>query len=86
MVACGAGACGKLYRRAIEAGATFYLTGEMGHHDLLYSAAAGMTVVCIGHAQSERPVLPALAARMRRALPGLAVALAGGDAESFQIV
>ena len=77
-VACCAGSCGSLYRRAIAAGATFYLTGEMRHHDQVASAAAGMSVVCIGHAESERPVLAVLAGRLRQELPALWLRPVGG--------
>jgi dinuclear metal center YbgI/SA1388 family protein len=83
--ACGAGSCGGLWRRAVESGATFYLTGELRHHDALAAVAAGLTVVCLGHANSERPVLAPLAARLRRRLPGLAIGLAVEDRNPLEI-
>jgi dinuclear metal center YbgI/SA1388 family protein len=63
-VACCAGSCGGLFRAAVERGAQAYVTGEMRHHDALAAVAAGLTVVCVGHSNSERPALAALAKRL----------------------
>ena len=84
--ACAAGSCGDLWRKALQAGATFYLTGEMRHHDALAAAGAGMTVVCLGHGNSERPALVGLAHRLRAELPGLRVVLSRRDRDPLQIV
>ncbi|WP_394847755.1 Nif3-like dinuclear metal center hexameric protein [Pendulispora brunnea] len=64
-VAVCAGSCGDLYRDALAAGADVFLTGELRHHDALAAAAAGMTVVCALHSNSERVALEALAQRLR---------------------
>jgi len=82
--ACCVGSCGSLFRAAARRGATFYLTGEMRHHDALAATAAGMTVVCLGHSNSERIALPRLAERIREALPGLHVARSRADRDPFQ--
>ncbi|MDY6913518.1 MAG: Nif3-like dinuclear metal center hexameric protein [Planctomycetota bacterium] len=84
--ACCAGSCGSMFRTAAEAGATFYLTGEMRHHDALAAAAQGMTVVCMGHSHSERLALARLAKRLRKMLPKLQVVLSKADADPFRIV
>jgi len=86
VAACAAGSCGAIYKAAIGAGATFYLTGEMRHHDALAAAAAGLDVVCLGHSNSERMTLRRLAERLRRELPKLGVALARMDRDPFEIV
>ena len=52
--ACCAGSGKHFVRDAIAAGATFYLTGEIGHHEALEAGEAGMTVVVVGHGNSER--------------------------------
>ena len=83
--ACCAGSCGSVFRAAIAGGATFYLTGEMRHHDALESAAAGMTVVCLGHSNSERIALSRLTRRLREALPKLAVSLCACDRDPFEV-
>jgi dinuclear metal center YbgI/SA1388 family protein len=86
VAACGAGSCGELYRAAVGGGATFYLTGEMRHHDLLAATAAGMTVVCLGHSNSERLALPALAKRMQEACPRLRAAISKLDRDPLEVV
>ena len=83
--ACCAGSCGSLYQAALEAGATFYLTGEMRHHDALSAAAGGMTVVCLGHSNSERLVLPVLARRLREACPKLRTVVSKRDTDPFEV-
>lgn len=84
--AVGAGACGDLVDAVIAAGAGFYLTGEMRHHDALKAAAAGVTVACALHSNSERRALDALASRLRGALPGVAVHLSRSDRDPFRVV
>ena len=86
VAACGAGSCGTLFHRAIADGATFYLTGEMRHHDALAAAAAGLTVVCLGHSNSERLALPVVARHAGELLPGISVALSRRDRDPFEIV
>jgi hypothetical protein len=83
--ACGAGSCGDLFRAAASRGATFYLTGEMRHHDALAAAAAGVTVACVGHSNSERPALARLAHNLRKLLPGLDIVSSGRDRDPFTI-
>ncbi len=85
-VACCAGSAGKLYRAAVEDGATFYLTGEMRHHDALAATSAGMTVACVGHSNSERLALASVAKRLTGELPKLTTALAKTDKDPFEIV
>src|SRR4029078_6552619 len=67
--ACCAGACGDMLNDAISAKAELYLTGEVRHHDAVKAAAAGMTVVCTLHSNSERAVLKRLMSRLANRLP-----------------
>jgi dinuclear metal center YbgI/SA1388 family protein len=80
-----AGACGDLLNDAIARKAEFYVTGEMRHHDALKAAAAGMTVVCTLHSNSERVTLKRLKQRLEEALPGLEVHLSAVDADPFAV-
>ena len=80
-----AGSCGNLLGDAISSGADLFLTGEVRHHDALKAAAAGMTVVCALHSNSERPVLTRLASRLRAAAPQLAIAVSAADRDPFEI-
>jgi dinuclear metal center YbgI/SA1388 family protein len=84
--ACGAGSCGGLFRAAAKDGATLYVTGEMRHHDLLEATASGLNVVCLGHSNSERLVLPSLADRVASAVKDVRVVLSQSDRDPLEIV
>jgi dinuclear metal center YbgI/SA1388 family protein len=84
-VAACAGACGELVDDAIGCKAELYLTGEMRHHDAIKAAAAGMTVVCALHSNSERAALKRVKQRLEEALPGLACHLSRTDRDPFSI-
>jgi len=86
VVACGAGSCGDLWKTALSSGAGFYLTGEMRHHDALAATNAGLTVVCVGHSNSERITMISLAKRIAEALPKLNVSVSKLDRDPFEIV
>ena len=83
---CGAGSCGKLFRKAIAAGATFYLTGEMRHHDLLAATGAGLNVVCLGHSNSERIAVRALADRLAAMPDKITISVSRRDRDPLEIV
>ncbi len=85
-VAVAAGSCGGMWQSAIEAGAGFYLTGELKHHEARAATAAGMTVACVGHANSERPVLQRLKDAISRLLPGIQVILSTIDRDPYEIM
>lgn len=85
-VAVGAGACGDLLNEVIASGAGLYVTGEMRHHDALRAAAAGVTVACALHSNSERKTLDVLAQRLRAALPGATVTVSTADRDPFRVV
>ena len=75
-----------MYKAAAAGGASFYLTGEMRHHDALASTAAGLNVVCLGHSNSERITLKRLADRLSALLPKQRVILSKADRDPFEIV
>ncbi len=62
------------------------LTGELKHHHMLAYQAAGVPAVCLGHGNTERPVLGMVAGRLRKAFEGLTVSLAKGDRDPFRVV
>ncbi len=80
-----AGACGDLLGDAIAAGADLYLTGEMRHHDAVRAVAAGVTVICTLHSNSERAVLKRLRDRLDREAPGPAYLLSRADRDPFSV-
>jgi putative NIF3 family GTP cyclohydrolase 1 type 2 len=84
-VAVGAGACGDLVKEVLASGAQLYLTGEMRHHDALRAAAAGLTVACALHSNSERVTLDVLAARLAAALPGVEFLRSAVDRDPFAV-
>ncbi|NQU75547.1 MAG: Nif3-like dinuclear metal center hexameric protein, partial [Planctomycetes bacterium] len=85
-LAVGCGSCGRLFEKAIAAGAELYVTGELRHHDALAASAAGLTTACVGHSNSERLTLRVLASRLRKALPTLEVTVASSDRDPFVVV
>ena len=80
-----AGAGRGLLADAIAQNADLYLTGELPHHDALKAAAAGLTVVCVLHSNSERAALRRLKARIEAAAPGVEVALSEADRDPFTV-
>jgi dinuclear metal center YbgI/SA1388 family protein len=84
-VACCAGSCGDLLDDAIAQKVELYLTGEIKHHDALKAAAAGMTVVCTLHSNSERAVLKRVQAQLAEQLPELQTFLSKSDRDPFDI-
>jgi putative NIF3 family GTP cyclohydrolase 1 type 2 len=81
-----AGAAGDLLDAAIRQGAQVVVCGEVRHHDALRAAAAGVTVACALHSNSERIALPPLASRLAAALPGVDFATSAVDRDPFAIV
>ena len=84
--ACFSGSGGAAFRKAVAQGATFYVTGEMGHHDAIDAVTAGTTVVCLGHGQSERLAMTRLAKLLADRFPKLRVVESKRDRDPFAIV
>ncbi len=80
-----AGSCGEMISDALAQGAELFLTGEMRHHDALRAAAAGMTVVCTLHSNSERITLRRFAQRLGEALPELVFLVSRRDRDPFVV-
>jgi dinuclear metal center YbgI/SA1388 family protein len=80
-----AGAGRSLLGDVIAQKANLYLTGELPHHDALEAAAAGVTVACALHSNSERAALRRLAARIEQEAPGIAVAISEADRDPFVV-
>jgi putative NIF3 family GTP cyclohydrolase 1 type 2 len=80
-----AGSCGNHLNDAIAAGADVFLTGEVRHHDALKAAAAGMSVVCALHSNSERPVLRRLKLKLEEQAPKLKVQISPSDRDPFMV-
>ena len=83
--ACCAGACGDLLKEAMAQQVDVLLTGELRHHDALKAAAAGMTVICALHSNSERVTLERYARRIAE-MSGIEIHVSASDHDPFQIV
>jgi dinuclear metal center YbgI/SA1388 family protein len=80
-----AGAGRELLGDALAQRADVYLTGELPHHDALRAAAAGMTVLCALHSNSERATLRRLKGRIEADAPGLQAVISETDRDPFVV-
>lgn len=83
--AVGAGSGKSLVRDAVAAGASFYLTGEIGHHEAIDAVEAGLTVVAAGHGNSERLAMRRLAEQLDEALSGVWVSFSEADRDPLRV-
>lgn len=83
--AVGAGACGDLLSSVLRERATFFLLGEMRHHDALRAAKAGVTIVCTMHSNSERATLGVLRTSLAEGLPGVEIVVSRADRDPFSV-
>ncbi|MFZ9692930.1 MAG: Nif3-like dinuclear metal center hexameric protein [Phycisphaerales bacterium] len=66
-----AGSGSDLLDAAIEQGCDAFLTGELSHHRVLDAVSRGLSILLVGHTESERGYLPTLAKRLKQECPGL---------------
>ncbi|RMF86098.1 MAG: hypothetical protein D6744_00345 [Planctomycetota bacterium] len=76
-------AAGSFGVRAFRDPQSLVITGEFKHHDALALLRRGVTAVHLSHYASERPVLAALCARIRRRVPGASLRVARADRNPF---
>jgi hypothetical protein len=84
-VAVGAGACGDLLNEVIASGRGLLPHGRDAPPRRPQGAAAGVTVACALHSNSERPTLPRLAERLRAHLPRVHFELSVRDRDPFSV-
>lgn len=68
VVACGSGACSMILQDAKNLGAQAVITGDVGLHVFLDAVRLGMTLIDVGHYESEVISLNYLAARLEKEL------------------
>ena len=68
----------------LGAPADLYITGEMFHHDILATVAAGKVVILLDHSSSERPFLAELAKRLKEFTDVSQVSVAESDIEPIR--
>ena len=74
-----AGSAGRLPLEQAKKSYDCVITGELKHHEMLAYQASNIGVILLGHSETERPVLPILAARLRTALPALNIVISKTD-------
>lgn len=62
-----------------------WITGELGHHEVLAHVATGGAVVLTDHTNCERGFLPHYAARLRDLLPGVSIACSTVDRDPLAV-
>jgi dinuclear metal center YbgI/SA1388 family protein len=86
VIGCCVGAGGSMLAAAIGSGCDLFITGEMGHHDVLAAVAAGCSVLLAGHTNTERGFLPVLADRLCESMPDVEVVVSTTDATPWTVV
>ncbi len=81
-----AGSAGRIVLEQSREAYDVLVTGELKHHDMLAYQAAGVGVVCLGHSETERPVLAKLGKTLREHLPGLDVRISKCDRSPFWVL
>ncbi len=61
---CG-GAGGDFIKEAVAAGCDAYITGDASHHEFLEALGCSLTLIAAGHFETENPVVPDLAERIK---------------------
>ncbi len=79
-VAVGGGACGEFIFECTRYGIDAFVTGEAKHHEMIYAAEHGITLIAAGHYATETVALDNLAATLRDGFPDLSVEVTRMDA------
>ena len=70
------GSGSSVLKDAVRTGASVLITGDIGHHEGIDTAASGVTVIDAGHYGLEHIFIPFMEAFLKKNLPGLAVCAA----------
>lgn len=70
-VAVSGGAGASLMKKALDAGADVFITGEIKHHEAIEAELLGISVLAAGHFYTELPVMIKLIDRLQMTLDGL---------------
>ena len=77
------GSGGSLFEDALAVGADCLLTGEANHHAACDAKRLGLGLIAAGHYATEYPAAAALADRLQREVPGLAVIASRENRDPF---
>jgi len=75
---CG-GAGGSCLEEVIDAGIDAFITGDASHHHFLNAVQGGLTLIAAGHFETENPVVPVLAEKLREEFPDLEISVLEQD-------
>lgn len=78
-VAVGGGACGEFVFECKRYGIDAFVTGEAKHHEMIYAAENGITLVIGGHYATESVALTKLADTLKLGFEGVSVEVIGID-------
>ncbi len=85
-VAVGGGACGKLMDAAIAKGAEAFVIGDCSYGLMQRAQSLGLTLVDAGHFPTENTVVPVVAGKISKALPGLDVSVSEKHSDCIHFV
>lgn len=83
-VCCGGGA--SFIDAAVAAGADGMITGDIKYASAVDAVRGGFTLIDAGHYETERPVLPLVAERLRESFPGCEFTVAKSCRSAFEFV
>jgi len=83
--AVGPGSCGKMLD-VLEGKIDLFVTGEVRHHDALSATRSGISIICLGHGNSERITLNTLQKILARSLPDVEFFTSARDVDPLAIV
>lgn len=72
-VAVCSGAGGSFVIPAIDCGADILLTGEVKYHDYIDASQLGLSIISLGHYETEYPIVPVLQRKLSEAFPKINV-------------
>jgi len=79
------GSGGDLWKEALKAGASVFVTAELKHHQIQEALETGLSLVEVSHAQMEDLTMEALAEKIKEAT-GLDVVLIPGSFEECELI
>lgn len=83
-VAVGGGACKSYAQAAISAGCDTFVTSDVGYHDFLDAAQAGLNLIDAGHYPTENPICAVVAQWLREEFPAVEVVVSTSHQEVIE--
>jgi dinuclear metal center YbgI/SA1388 family protein len=84
-IAVGPGSCGDMIA-GLKGKIDLFITGEVRHHDALEALRSDISVICLGHGNSERITLKPLARTLAESLPPIQFHLSDRDIDPLTLI